>query len=88
MFFSNEDPLNITCEKLLMSGISDMRHVFDRVLTEAAVRIDDALSQGTPVKGLRVIIDVIGRLVVLEHDAGRDDLDDIIQRLGFEVLIK
>ena len=87
ILFESGDPLKDLCEKMHESGVSDMRHVFSNIIDEAAERLDEAIAQGVAVKGLRLIVDTVGRFIVIEHDAGNDDLEEVMVRLGFEVLI-
>ena len=86
LVFDNGDPLKDLMDQLLQCGVADMRHTFTKILDEAAVRLDDAIKQGDTPMGLRVVIDTVGRYVVLEHDAGHDDLGEVMERLGIEVL--
>ena len=83
--FDNGDPLKDLTDQLLQCGVADMRYTFTAILEEAAVRLDEACTQGYTPKGLRVVVDMVGRYVVLEHDAGHDDLGDVMERLGVEV---
>ena len=64
-----------------------MRHTFSKIIGEAALKLDEACTQGATPKGLRIIVDAIGRYVVIEFDAGNVDLEEVIVRLGFEVSI-
>ena len=75
------------CDQLLQSGVDDMRHTFSAVIGQAARRLEEACAQGAAPKGLRIIVDAIGRYVVIEFDAGTDDLEEVMVRLGFEVPI-
>ena len=64
-----------------------MRHTFSKIIGEAALKLEEACTQGATPKGLRIIVDAIGRYVVIEFDAGNVDLEEVIVRLGFEVSI-
>ena len=85
--FSSGDPLKDLCDQLLLSGVDDMRHTFSKIIGEAALKLEEACAQGATPKGLRIIVDAIGRYVVIEFDAGNDDLEEVIVRLAFEVSI-
>ena len=85
--FSSGDPLRELCDQLLQSGVNDMRHTFSAIIGEAALRLEEACAQGATPKGIRLIVDKVGRYLVIEFDAGNDDLQEVIERLGFEVLL-
>ena len=85
--FSSGDPLKDLCDQLLQSGVDDMRHTFSMIIGEAALKLEEACTQGATPKGLRIIVDAIGRYVVIEFDAGNVDLEEVVVRLGFEVSI-
>ena len=85
--FSSGDPLNELCDQLLQSGVNDMRHTFSAIIGEAALRLEGACAHGATPKGIRLIVDKVGRYLVIEYDAGNDDLHEVMERLGFEVLI-
>ena len=87
MLFESGDPLKDLSDQLLQSGVDDMRHTFSVIIGEAALRLEEARAQGATPKGLRIIVDAIGRYVVIEYDAGNDDLEEVMTRLGFEVSI-
>ena len=87
MLFESGDPLKDLCDQLLQSGVDDMRHTFSSIIGQAALRLEEACAQGATPKGLRIIVDAVGRYVVIEFDAGNDDLEEVMTRLGFEVSI-
>ena len=87
ILFESGDPLKDLCDQLLQSGVDDMRYTFNAIIGQAALKLEEALAQGAAPKGLRVIIDAVGRRVVIEYDAGNDDLQEVMERLGFEVSI-
>ena len=85
VYFDNGDPLLELCGKLHRGGVPDVVHVLQHVLTEAAVKLDDSCSRGINPKGLRIVVDMVGSYVVLEHNACYDNLTHTVDLLGFQV---